>query len=123
MVDLLLFLNKHGMAINLLGSVVIGISILYLQTKFAPKTLIDNFEQNKDIVQNQLHEFDKRILNVEQGLKDLPTVKEFHDLKLHMCNLGGELKRVDETIEGLESLLQRAEKQLTLIDQYIRSSK
>lgn len=117
------FLAKYGFALSFGFQFLVAGALLLGRDKFAPKSLSKEFHAHKQAMQDQHHIFDKRISKVEDDLNDLPNIQEFHDLKLQMCNLTGELKRVDETLEGFKDHLRRTEKQYNLIDQYLRSQK
>lgn len=117
------FITKYGMALSLVGQFFLAIAMLYAKSQFAPSALSQTVEKHKDEVLQHIHGLDKRISKAEENLKQLPSTHEFHELKLEMCNLSGELKRVDQTLEGFKEHLKRGEKQFNIINDYLRSQK
>lgn len=121
--ELVQFISKHGYAFSMLTQTGVLLLVLYFQTKFAPKSLEREVADHQRETEDRFHELDKRMSSIEDDLTNLPSKDEFHNLNLQMCDLAGELKRVDEKFAGLVQHMKRTEKQLGLIDQYIRETK
>ena len=73
------------------------------------------FVEKKD--HNALSE---RVASVEKDVDGLPSVTKLHSLSLQIEELSGELHVVEERLEGFDRLSKRMQKQVDLMDEYLR---
>lgn len=114
MIEILEITKDYSWAVSVLFAILSGMMFSWGKERFATKATQTAFYEHKA-------ETDKRLVKIETTLADIPTNKEIHELTLEICNLTGELKRVDQKMDGLDGLVDRVEKQVTRIDQFLRS--
>lgn len=61
-----------------------------------------------------------RVQAVEQKIDQLPGVKAVHALSIQMTALQGELKTTNTRLDGFNDLAERMQRQLDLIDGFLR---
>lgn len=105
-VDLLV---QNGVIISVIGQFLTALFVLYLSTKFAPKSL------EEDVTNLQ-----GRIQRIEIKLENIPTKDDLHRLEKKIMELNGELKRVDENLDASEAINKRVEYKINNIDQFLR---
>lgn len=115
------FLRLYGWTISIVLQLVVYFFILWLRDKFAPKELEVRVVAQERALTEAVNTMDKRLMHVEITMESLPSASDFGDLKLKMADLSGELKRANEASDGLENLIKRLERQVSLIDQSLRN--
>ena len=115
------FLKSYGVVISMLVSFMSFFIVLWLGSKFAKKATEEEVSDLKVQTAQEILTLIHRVSHVEESLKSLPSKSEIHELKMQICDLTGELKRVDEKFDGTDGLIHRLEKQVGRIDQFLRS--
>lgn len=102
--------SQYGMVALVIIQFLYFIALLVLSTKFAPKSCEKDIDELQD-----------KVRHIEVRLENLPTKEDLHRLENNITELKGDLKGVDEAFDGIRQLMKRTEKQLNLVDQYLRS--
>lgn len=117
---LLDFTNAYGFPLLFVGQLILAMAVLYLQTKFAPKSV----EKDISILSRKVSEIDtrldKRISLVEVKLENIPELEDLHSLERQIGELRGDLKRVDENLDGTEGIIKRLERQVNRMDTFLK---
>lgn len=120
MIDLLNFLNQYGTPMLLIGQILLGLVVLFLNGKFAPKKIEEDMRVYHEATLVNHNVFDKRITVLETRIKDIPQITDIHRLEKEMVEIKGDLKRIDENIDGTEGLLSRLEKQVNRMEDFLK---
>lgn len=108
--NLVEFASQYGMFVIVLIQFVYFIVLLVLSTKFAPKSI----EGDIDTINDEL-------LRLQSKIDNFPNKDDLHQLEKNITELKGDLRAVDEAFIGMRQLMRRTEKQLNLVDQYLRT--
>ena len=107
--ELLTFFKAWGYLIVFILQIGLTTAVMYLSTKFAPKSL-----------EEEIEDVERRVTAIETTLSYLPSKEEFHKLDNNMCELKGDLKRVDESLKGVRMVHELLQDQANRIDEFLR---
>lgn len=123
MITVLDFLNQYGMPLMFLGQIALAIAVLYLKGQFASKSLESTVAGHHEKNTSEVNRLDKRVTLLEEKSKDLPTLSDLHRLETQICAIAGDMKRMEESVEGTESSINRQEKSIVRIEQFLLESR
>lgn len=123
MMSALDFLNQYGMPIVVVGQVVLAGTLLYLRDKFAPKDIEKTIWKLNNLKAVEISDLDKRTTILEQTVKDVPSKSDLHQLEKEICDLRGDLKRVDENLDGTEGFITRLECQVNRMEDFLKGGR
>jgi|GEM_PF-3162346 len=121
------FISEYGVGISLLFQFILALLVLWLKDKFAPVKLVTDVTNLEKEIKGEMDEVKTRVQSLENQQKNSPTKDDFHRLEKSVLKLSGEfrgeLKRVDESLDGAEGLIERLEKQVNRMDKFWRATK
>lgn len=121
--EVLDFFNEYGTLMVGIGQFIMLFVILYLKTHFAPKSLEKVIADAITSMTMNFNNMDKRVAILEERSKNIPTLKDLHKLETHIHDLSGDLKRVDESIDGFVGYIERLEKQVNRQEDFLKRNK
>lgn len=110
--DVLNYLSANATGLTLAFNIIIFILMLYLNTKYAPKSL-------EAIVRT----LETRVTLVEKSIAALPSEGDLHKLSNSITELNGKIQSLEVKLEGAQDLIERVEAQSNRIDHYLRTAK
>lgn len=60
-----------------------------------------------------------RLLNVETGLRHMPTTGDLHDIKIALAEQRGDMRAMNEKVDGLHDMIEAQGKRIELIDEHL----
>lgn len=110
--DLFNYLSQNATGFTLAFNFVLFGAMLYLNTKFAPKS-----------TEAAVQKLEVRVTRLEDKLDAMPSKEELHKLALNITELRGQIFRLEEKLDGAEELVKRVELQSNRLDDYMRKAK
>jgi len=104
--------SQYGLLILTMCQIVLAIMVLYLRGKFASKE-----------TEAAVSKVETRVTAIENRLEQIPTKEDLHNLNIKICELMGDLKRVDENLEGVEKMAEILQKQYNRMDDFLKRVK
>ncbi|MDF7670244.1 DUF2730 family protein [Orbaceae bacterium ESL0721] len=91
------FIHRHWTIITSLGSLIVGIIIVLLTTKFAKRE-----ELNEVIC--EVAKLKKEIVSIKGRIDSLPTKDDFHKLNIEISGLRGDIKEIKPELAGVKQI-------------------
>ncbi len=102
-------MSDYGIVISWFVQGVIGIFVIHLATKFAGKHIEEKVEELED-----------EVLVIKEQMKSTPTRDDIYALDRKIVELQGDIKRLDESIDGTDGLITRLELQVNRIEDFLK---
>lgn len=62
---------------------------------------------------------ESRLLNVEMGLRHMPTSTDLNDIKIALAEQRGDMRAMNEKVDGLHDMIEAQGKRIELIDDHL----
>lgn len=106
--------------ILIVGNAIAVIAVFYLRSTFATKAgMRERFKSSDDRVEKT----ERRISKIEGGMKSLATQEDVNGVKLLIEHGNGERKVLSAKLEGVDQTVNRLERSVSRIEEYLLHNK
>lgn len=118
--DLLIFIDTYGVSLTVFCQFLVALFILYLRDKFAPKSIIDDIKKLEKARSEAFDKLEGRVLELETKVSFIPDKSDFHHLDKKICELQGDLKRIDQNLDGVEKIYELLQHQTNRMEEFLK---
>ena len=114
-------------AVQIVLTVLVGAFAFYMRATFVPRR---EFAEHAEDVGKRLTTHSERLVvgetrfaRLEDRIATLPTASEVNSLKVAIERLAGDVRALNEKIEGFEDLHHALRRQVEVMDEFLRAHK
>ena len=120
MKELFGFINTYAAPLTLFVQVFLALFVLYLKDKFAPKSVIEDMRKLDKAQEESFDKLESRVSELETKISFIPDKADFHHLDRKICELQGDLKRIDQNLDGVEKIYELLQTQTNRMEEFLK---
>ncbi|MEI6159997.1 MAG: DUF2730 family protein [Roseococcus sp.] len=101
------------------GGMVLTILGLAIKAKLAEAISGKANVADVRIIAERVGGVETRLLSIETGLRHMPTSTDLHDIKVALAEQRGDMRAMNEKVDGLHEMMEVQGKRIELIDEHL----